>query len=79
MKSLILIPAYGRDYKSQSALYEDIKSNKDFRIVDYFGGLDGRYVNRQQFKQLIQDGFTSLEIRYAKKTKCIFIDISKFI
>ncbi len=36
MKSLILIPAYGRDYKSQSALYDDLKANKDFRIVDYF-------------------------------------------
>jgi hypothetical protein len=47
--------------------------------VDYFGGLDGRYVNRQQFKQLVQDGYSNLEIRYAKKTKCIFIDITKFI
>jgi len=71
MKSLILIPAYGRDYKSQSALYEDIKANKDFRIVDYFNG--------PQFKQLANAGFTHLEIRYAKKTRCIFIEISKYI
>ena len=47
--------------------------------MDYFGGLDGRYVNRQQFKQLVQDGYTNLEIRYSKKTRCIFIDITKFI
>jgi hypothetical protein len=79
MTSLILIPAYGRDYKSQSALYDDIKAGKDFRIVDYFHGLDGRYVNRSQFKQLVYEGFTNLEIRYAKKTRCIFIDITKFI
>jgi hypothetical protein len=79
MKSLILIPAYGRDYKSQSALYEDIKANKDFRIVDYFNGLDGRYINKPQFKQLANAGFTHLEIRYAKKTRCIFIEISKYI
>ena len=79
MKSLILIPAYGRDYKSQSALFDDIKSNKDFRIVDYFNGLDGRYINRPQFKQLANAGFTHLEIRYSKKTRCIFIEISKYI
>jgi hypothetical protein len=79
MKSLILIPAYGRDYKSQSAVYDDIKAGKDFRIVDYFNGLDGRYINRPQFKDLALAGFTNLEIRYAKKTRCIFIDISKYI
>jgi hypothetical protein len=79
MKSLILIPAYGRDYKNQSAIYDDLKANKDFRIVDYFNGLDGRYVNRSQFKELAQAGFTNLEIRYSKKSRCIFIDIAKFI
>jgi hypothetical protein len=79
MKSLILIPAYGRDYKSQSALFDDIKAGKDFRIVDYFNGLDGRYINRPQFKDLALAGFTHLEIRYAKKTKCIFIDIAKYL
>ena len=79
MKSLILIPAYGRDYKSQSALYDDLKANKDFRIVDYFNGLDGRYINRSQFKHLAEVGFTNLEIRYSKKTRCIFIEISKYI
>jgi hypothetical protein len=79
MKSLILIPAYGRDYKSQSALFDDLKSGKDFRIVDYFYGNDGRYINRHQFTLLAKAGFTNLEIRYAKKTRCVFIDLAKYI
>ena len=79
MKSLILIPAYGRDYKSQSALYDDLKSGKDFRIVDYFYGNDGRYINRHQFSLLAKAGFTNLEIRYMKKTRCVFIDLAKYI
>ena len=60
-------------------MYDDLKANKDFRIVDYFHGLDGRYVNRSQFKELAQAGFTNLEIRYSKKTRCIFIDVAKYI
>jgi hypothetical protein len=79
MKSLILIPAYGRDYKNQSAVFDAIKAGNDFRIVDYFNGLDGRYINKPQFKDLAVAGFTHLEIRYAKKTKCIFIDIAKYL
>jgi len=50
MKSLILIPAYGRDYKNQSAVFNAIKANDDFRIVDYFNGLDGRYIINPNLK-----------------------------
>ena len=48
-----LVPAYGRDYKSQAALKTDWEDEKDFLTVG------GNLVNRQQFKP-----GCSVEIRY---------------
>jgi hypothetical protein len=75
MPSLILVPAYGRDYQGKDAVLAGFKSGQDFRIIDYFNGLDGKYTSSRDVNQLIASGFTHLEIRYKKLTRCIFIDI----
>jgi hypothetical protein len=77
MPSLILVPAYGRDYQGKDAVLAGFKSGQDFRIIDYFNGLDGKYTSFRDVNQFIDLGFTHLEIRYKKLTRCIFIDIRK--
>lgn len=43
-----LIPAYGRDYKSASAVLADWVADKDFLVSDMSSAYDGRYINRAQ-------------------------------
>lgn len=43
---LTLVPAYGRDYKSQKEVKADWESGKDFRINTY-GPDDGRLINKE--------------------------------
>lgn len=43
--SLLVVPAYGRDYRSRKAVQADWEAGKDFRIASY-GPENGRYVNK---------------------------------
>jgi len=44
-KTLRVVPAYCRDYKSAEAVEADWKAGKDFQIRNHFDPDDGRYVN----------------------------------
>lgn len=69
--TLILTPAYGRDYKNKSAVIDDFERDKDFIINDMFGAYkqyDGKPVNKSQ---LLEDNLKSVNIRYCRLTKVL--------
>jgi hypothetical protein len=39
---MLVVPAYGRDYKSAKAAKADWKAGKDFIINDFFSPYDGK-------------------------------------
>ena len=57
-----LTPAYGRDYKSKSAIKEAFQSGVDFQTVS------GQYCSIRDFKP-----GDRIELRYALKTRVISI------
>lgn len=61
-----VVPAYGRDYKSQAEVKADWNANKDFTVVD-FGPNYGRATNKEDCEQM---GLKVL-VRYAKLTKVV--------
>ena len=71
MKTITVIPAYGRDYKSKKAILEDWNASKDFQIAT-FGPDDGHYINKED---LAKDttGLTHLNFRHKQLTQlCVF-------
>jgi len=68
-KTITVIPAYGRDYKSKAAVLADYEAGKDFIIQDMFSGNDGRAVNKED---AVREG-VQLKVRYAKLTKVVII------
>ena len=59
---LEVVPAYGRDYKSQKEVQADWAAGKDFQAVGLGGG---GYINKQDADRL---GVKVL-VRYAKQMK----------
>ena len=51
---MTIIPAYGRDYKSQAAVKQAWKDGKDFKIMS-IGPDDGRYINIQDATSLAHE------------------------
>lgn len=70
-----LIPAYGRDYKSKTAVLADYNANKDFICVADPDGLTPRDlpINKQDL-EFVATGSTA-KIRYSGKTKVMFLTI----
>ena len=68
--TLTLVPAYGRDYKSQKDVKKDWAEGKDFRISNYFYPDDGRAINRAQAKP--GDVFN---VRYDNLRKIVVIKV----
>lgn len=66
---LTVIPAYGRDYKSQAEVRAAFNAGADFIIKDFFSGQDGRAINRED----AQRAGVKLSIRYARQTKVIVL------
>ncbi len=66
MKSLKVIPAYGRDYNSKAEIEKDWNNNLDFIINDMFNPYDGKPVNKED---AVKVGFTSLTVRYKELRK----------
>ena len=64
---MILLPAYGRDYKSKRAVLADFNTGKDFACREY--NKSDCYINKQQINDREQ-----LTFRYDKQTK-VFIMI----
>ena len=69
---ITLSPAYGRDYKSVKAVKEDFNADKDFIIEDFNNSWSGKPANRLD---LIKAGYTTVNIRYNRKTKLTWIKI----
>jgi len=61
MGTIILVPAYGRDYKSAKAVKADFDADKDFTIQDVSCKWNGKCVNKPQ---LIEAGYESCKIRF---------------
>ena len=62
-----LVPAYGRDYTSAKAVKADWEAGKDFTIVDFFDGNDGKAVNKQD----AEAAGISVTIRYNRLQKMV--------
>ena len=64
LQTLEVVPAYGRDYKSQKEVLADWENNLDFQIVsvqEY-----GRYINKQDADRTPD---LNILVRYAKLAK----------
>ena len=79
MPSLVLSPAYGRDYKSKAEVMAAFNSEKDFIIQSALRGYAGVYCSKRDLAAFILDGFTHIELRYKNMTMCAFIDIRKLL
>jgi len=69
---MTLVPAYGRDYKSQKAVLADWNSDKDFIINDLFDVYDGKPCNKTDLKRA---GKTFVQIRYNKLAKVLGVKV----
>ena len=69
---MTLIPAYGRDYASPSAVKADWKAGKDFIVNDCSSPWDGRYCNRHDLAQTDRD---HVMIRYHARRKIMRIEL----
>jgi hypothetical protein len=65
-KTISLVPAYGRDYKSKKAIQADLDADKDFVISDMMNRWDGKPANK---RSLLAQGYASVQVRYAKMRK----------
>lgn len=65
---ITVVPAYGRDYKSQADVKADWNSGKDFRIADVMNGTG--YINKDDAPK----GAT-INVRYARQTKVLPIKV----
>lgn len=68
MKTISLIPAYGRDYNSKKEVKEAYDSGKDFRIMDISNAHDGRYASQPELKE-----YRQVRIRYYKLQRVMII------
>jgi len=67
-QTLEVVPAYGRDYKSQAEVKADWEANMDFQIVSAFA--HGRYINKQDADR---EPDTGIIVRYAKLAKVMVL------
>lgn len=79
MNTLILTPAYGRDYESKEAAIKDWNLDKDFVIANFSMG--SRKINKSDFinfrdsKEL--KGVTNINFRYSKLTKVAVLNVKE--
>ena len=72
-KSLTVVPAYGRDYKSKKEVAESWNNNQDWFIEDF--RLTG-YVGKGGQARLITDGVTHLHFRYKQQRNIVVLDLT---
>ena len=68
MKTLNLVPAYGRAYKSKKEVDADFDADKDFLIADISSPWDGKPVNKSQLSD-----YDQVSIRYYKNLTRVHI------
>ena len=72
MKTLHLIPCYGKDYRSKKQVMEDLKRGEDFKIADISSPWDTKPAS---LRDLESSGFEQLFIRYQKLRKVMVVDL----
>lgn len=72
---ITLVPAYGRDYKSQAAVKADWDANKDFLIQSIGHPYDGSYINKEDAEKTPL--VLKYNIRYNKLTQICVIKVKK--
>ena len=68
MKTIGLVPAYGKDYKSKKEVKEAFDKGKDFRIMDISNPWDGKYASQSELVE-----YRQVRIRYDKLRKVCII------
>jgi hypothetical protein len=71
-KTISLIPAYGRDYKSKKAIMDDLAAGKDFVISDIMNRWDGKPASACD---LVREGYTKAMVRYGKMRKVTVVPL----
>jgi hypothetical protein len=69
--TLIVVPAYGRDYTREDAVLAAWEGGADFENVTV--GVRGRYVSCRS--PLAEHGVTSVEIRYADLRELVIVPV----
>jgi hypothetical protein len=77
MKTLTLVPAYGRDYKTGLLADCAWQEGRDFEIFDVSCPWDGCYVAVGQTADLLASGYTHLNVRYNKLMCVTNIELRK--
>lgn len=67
MKHIVVIGAYGRDYKDMFEPAKDWNAGKDFKICG------GPYCSKADSQTLIDQGIGTVRIRYQRGTKSVDI------
>lgn len=73
MNTIILSPAYGRDYKNKAAAIADFEAGRDF-LVESIGPFTGRYATKQDIVKVGR--FTHAELRYRRLTQLALVKIA---
>lgn len=71
--TLVVVPAFSRDYASEADAVAAWRDGKDFENVTV--GVRGRYVSCRS--ALWAGGVTSVQIRYAGKRECVIIPVEQ--
>jgi hypothetical protein len=72
MQSIILSPAYGRDYKSKAALLADWESGKDFILHSIW---ESGYCSIRDIASLAEQGIDSISFRYGGMRKVFILTV----
>lgn len=67
-KSLILVPAYGRDYRTPMEACDAFLSGKDFQVADVSCIYYGSYCSRRDL-----GAYDEVKIRFAKLRRFVFL------
>jgi len=73
---MILVP-HMKDFDSKVETLDAWKAGSDFLIKNFYHTYYGKPMSIRNIDTLIAEGFTHVEIRYYKMTRCVFIDIRK--
>jgi len=68
MLNITLVPAYGRDYKSQAEVIAAWSEGKDFLIASLSHPSHGKYCSIRDF-----GGYSGIKLRYNKLKKVVVI------
>jgi len=74
-RPLIILPAYGRDYKDEASVEQDWSAGKDFVVCDISCRYDRRYLSVKDVAAIKTDGYDGVKIRFNNKTDILMLNI----